>query len=265
MKKIGFCVFTVLAFALSSCNNTSLDEFFSTSLAKPQTYDASKIKVTAGNVDDLIRSARGNPALATAITQKIIDDLTNNRVSASDKPKLVEAGMKLAVQSSGFGSSIVTQAAGALGDFNNIADGSVPDILKSISADFNSGSRGPSAADNLSTIAGFEITGKNEGAAPHFGDVYANNAKPGDVAEAIMILTLAELGPDIDDWDNPSKLGLNVSGGNVTVTDPHPSSNQIALAAYLNLIADDDNKYSGNPLTSTIKSAFDLFRPRTGE
>jgi len=263
MKKTPLCVFAVLVFTISSCNNTSLDEFFSTSLAKPQAYDASKINVTAGNVDDLVKSARGNPALAEAITQKIIDDLRNNRISETDKPKLMEAAMKLAVQSSGLGTSIITQASSALGDLNNLTDGSVPDILRSISADFNSGSRGSNAAANLSTITYFDITGKGKDEAPQFGSGYANNAKPGDVAEAIMILTLAELGSDIDDWDNPSALGLYVAPGSgiVTVTEDSPSPNQVALAAYLNLIAADKNKnFSDNPLTSTIQKAFNLIR-----
>ncbi|MDR2515873.1 MAG: hypothetical protein LBC88_00660, partial [Spirochaetaceae bacterium] len=56
--------------------------------------------------------------------------------------------------------------------------------------------------------------------------------------------------------DLTTNLQVDTSSGKVTVTDA-ATKEEKALAAYLNLIADDTGgKFSGNPITSGIKDAF---------
>jgi|TergutMp193P3_1026864.scaffolds.fasta_scaffold05163_6 hypothetical protein len=255
MKKVICYVIAVLVLAFSSC-----DDFFSTSLW-PSTlkYDAANINVNAENVDQWLDSARGNPELTAALLDKITRDLESGKYSGAEKAKLIEAGIKLAVQSSGLGTSIISNASNVLGNLDNVDEDTLLDLLDGIQSDF-SRHGGPTAAANLSTIAATGISGNP----PQFEPAYKSTAKPGDVAEAIFVLALGELGPtaNIEDWSNPDVLGLDISeDGHITVIDPNPSPGKLALAAYLNLINDGGPSFNDNPLTSVIKDTFSFIAP----
>jgi hypothetical protein len=254
MKKLSCCILVILFFSFSSC-----DDFFSHSLGKPQKYDLSKMDVNAENVDKWLESARGNPELTAALLVKIKQELGST--DGPEKAKLMEAGIKLAVQSSGLGMIIINQASDAMGNPDDVNEDTLMDLLNGIRNDFNSNG-GAKAAEDLSEIAGMDIEAQQEGSVPQFGDDYKEAADPDDVAEAILVLALGELGPDpvIDDWSNTTELGLDITDGYVTITDSDPSPNQVVLAAYLNMLAEGDPKFDENPLTSVIKDAFKLAR-----
>ena len=251
VRRFFFGVLAVCVFVLSSC-----DDFFSTSLwPATQTYNLANVDVNAGNIDQWVDSARGNPELAAALMDKINQDLASGRFHGEEKAKLMEAGIRLAVNSSGMGSSIISNASNILGNLDSVGDDTLLDLLGGVRSDFNNNG-GPAAAENLANIAN---AGIGSGSPPQFEPDYANTAVPGDVAEAVFVLALGELGPDanVSDWSNPSEMGLDINeDGYFTVIEPNPSPNQRALAAYLNLINSGGPEYDNNPLTSAIRDAF---------
>ena len=259
MKKIAFLTVLVIALGFTSC-----DDFFSNSFGKPRKYDVSKIDVNAGNVDKWIDIAIGNPELAAALAEKIIQEL--DKTSGKEKAKLMDAGVKLSVESSGLGESLLSNSADILADLANADTDELEDILtklfENIRNDFNSGG-GQKAADNITAIASKDIEPNplNNGDAPQFGQEYRDTASPGDVAEAILVLVLGELGDDdIEDWNKLPRLDLayDPEAGGFVVKNGDPSPNQITVAAYLNLIIVGGDKFNDNPLTSAIKEGFDL-------
>jgi len=253
MKKIVFLVVLVIVLAFASCDN-----FFGKSWGTPREYDVSKIEVNAGNVAEWVDRAIGNPELAAAITDKIIEEL--DKASADDKAILMEAGINLAVESSGMGESMLTHAADILGDMDNLDPDDVTELLRKMRGDFNS-KGGRKAAKNIATIANKGLKVSNDGI-PTFDDGYANSAKPGDVAEAIMVLVLGELGDgDLDDWGDIENQypGLEIDDTldpPMVKALPGASSSELALAAYLNLIVTGGSKFDDNDLTKTIRKAF---------
>ena len=261
MKKITA---TVFAFAIFTFVFVSCDEFFSTSFGKPRKYDISKINITAGNLDKWIDLAVGNPELAAALTEKIIQELDSK--TGAEKAKFMDAGVKLAVESSGLGESILSNSADILADLadadSDELEGILTKLFENIRNDFNSGN-GQKAADNIAAIASkdIEYTEQSNGWAPQFGQEYRDTASPGDVAEAILVLVLGELGDaDIEDWNKLPKMDLayDPDEGCFVVKGVDPSDNQIAVAAYINLIIVGGDKFNDNPLTSAIMKGFDL-------
>ena len=266
MKKYTILGLVAVILTFSSC-----DEFFTTSWGKSRTYDPSKIDVNADNIDKWVKAATGNPDLADAVTSAIIHELEkfdHESLGSPEAAALLDGGVKLAVEASGVSTSIVARGAELLGDIDHFGEDTVMDLLGKIQGDFNSGG-GPAAAKNIATMV--ELTIDKDGPYPKFVGPYANIVKPGDVAEAILVLVLGEYGgiPIIEknNWEEITSkfegLGIledtppNPPHINITNDPNPPTSGAIALAAYLNLIADDKSgKFTNNPLTDTIREAF---------
>jgi hypothetical protein len=247
-------ILTVLAvFVLTSC-----DDFYSTSWGKPREYEVSKITLTRSNLDSWKKKATGNPDLAAALVKKIIGELPGK--SGAEKAAFQSAGIDLAIEQSGMGVKILEVAGSALSDIDS-EDG-VKNLLKKVQSGLDSSQ---AAANNITTIAyASSLPEPGTAGVPEFpdGDPYGLNADPSNVGLAVMVLALAEI-PTIDDetdLSDLSSINLDINGSppQVEVTNA-ASSRQIALAAYLNLIANDEtNRFDGNPITSGIKSAFSL-------
>jgi len=271
--------FALVAFVFA-LSFTGCDSFFSTSWGKSREYDATKIDVNAGNIDQWLSASVGNPALAGVISDKIYQQLQDDNLGAADKAVLLTAGVNLAVESSGLGQSILSNAAGALGNLGNMDDSdletTVTTILTNIWNDFTSGG-GSQAADTIAKLAALGLTTDADGnpittGAVEFNQSYKDAAQPGDVAEAVLVLVLGELGDLIDknpeewtvaDWDTilnedaglPVGLTDPADGPQKVTVNAGASDKEIALAAYLNLIVEGGDQYNGNPLTNTIRDA----------
>jgi hypothetical protein len=235
-------------FALTSC-----DDFFSTSWGKPREYDISKITLTRSNLKTWKTKTAGNPELAEALVKKIIGELDGK--SGAEKADFQSAGIDLAIVQSGLGIKILEVAGSDLSDIDS-EDG-VKNLLKKV----QSGS-GHTAADNIAAIvskSGLENT--SAGSSPKFPDTdaYGLTADPANVGLAVMVLALSAI-PTIDGDTDLSDLSpnLELSEGNVKIkANTTPTPNEIALAAYLNLIANDTSgKFDDNVITSGIKEAF---------
>ncbi|MDR2143500.1 MAG: hypothetical protein LBP29_03925 [Treponema sp.] len=254
------CLFLLPLLGFMSC-----DEFFSTSWGSERDYDSSKITLDADNLDSWIEKSIGNPELASALTQKIIEEV-QKLPDGGTRVKFQEAGVSLAVEASGVGTSIVSNAAKAIGEIDEKGEKgeqAVKDILKDIQGDFNK--NGPKAAKDLAAIVGPSIGGG--GTVPEFTGAYASAAKPSDVTQAVLILSLAVLGKEGGDISNTidgltegeviGGLTLDNSGNRITATDPSPEAK--ALAAYLNLIATDTTgKFKKDTVTGKLRELFEL-------
>jgi hypothetical protein len=259
MKKIAYYILITFVFVLcfSAC-----DDFFSSSFGTPRSYNEANIDINAGNVDEWLRRAVGNPELAAAITRRIIQELANNDLPAPDRAILLRAGISIAVESSGLRTSLITNVAGSLGDLldDDAEEGIMIDMLNDIRDDFNK-KNGKQAADNIATMAYFSID-YQDGKPPTFDPAFSKDVGPVEVVEAVMVLLLGELGsePIRDDFENIGDLGLHLEingDGEVIIADNGElSDNVIVLAAYLNLIITGGSVFDENPLTAAIRTTF---------
>ena len=276
MKKTVCYALIALILVLSF---TACDEFFSNSWGTTRDYDPEKIDLNAANVSQWVDQAIGNPDLADAILKKIKQEMKKQPKESKDWQKLQQAGIKLAVESSGLGEAIVSNALDALSKLDKeteLDETLVKDILSGIQDDFNS-SGGVNAAENLADIVIASLDGSfQDGDPPKFSEAFAESADPSDVAEAILVLVLGILGDEgksvTDDdlnWNDVEDLAKGLAFDNHTdPTHPHividtstndgnlPDDKTLALAAYLNLIVDHPDKFGDNPLTETIRDAF---------
>ncbi|MDR1862839.1 MAG: hypothetical protein LBQ67_02845 [Treponema sp.] len=260
-KLISAPILTLLlgALILSSC-----DEFFSSSWGSPRDYDPSKIKLSASNLDSWLDAAVGNPELADALTEKIKKELNSGALNPADKVKFQTAGVKLAVEASGLGTSILTNASSALSSIDNEDEGAVKGLLSDVQNSFKSNNGAKAAADIAEMVGGG--LSSNDGATPEFDAAYAAAVTPSDAAQAVLVLALAVVDAnfaevELDEYDDLD-IGLTVDEGAVKIETDNggtPSDEAVALAAYLNLIAQDTTgKFENNPVTKAIKEAFGL-------
>ena len=257
MKKIAILtVITVLAFL--SCDN-----FYSNSLGNSREYDWRQINLTTSNIGDWVRATVGNPPLARAVTEALIEKM-NEDLDPDEMAIFMEFAARLAIESSGLGAAILINATELLGGIGTENADSFTDMLSNLQDDFNAGG-GYDAARILALILSRNID-EHEGT-PRFNDAYANLATPSAVAEAMIVLLLGEMADvdgelDITNLSNLATMGLTLAQGEngmevqlVPDMDPPQSPNAVAIAAYLNLIADDDSgKFDGNPFTSAISA-----------
>jgi DNA-binding protein YbaB len=247
---LGLCIMVML---------TSCDNFFGTSWGKPREYDLGKINLTQGNLQHFTEAATGNPKLAEALAKKIIEELPNK--TGKERADFQEAGIKLAVEQAEVGTKIIELAGDVLDDFDNedLKDLLVK-VLKTADSDV------AAAAKNIATI----VEGDLEPGAHKFKgeSSYGQNAKPSDVGMAIMVLSLGILAKEGKDFDDVQDKDMNdwfnnleINGKNVVFKnqDPNTTAKSKALAAYLNLIANDrTGKFSGNPITGAVQDVFNI-------
>ncbi|MDR1784932.1 MAG: hypothetical protein LBR23_00470 [Spirochaetaceae bacterium] len=240
---------------------TGCDDFFSTTWGVKRGYDSSKIELTLDNLQDLVDAAEGNPELAEALAKAIIKKI--GQTSGTERAKYQEAGIDAAIEQAGLGTAIVNSAMSLLSDIDNIAD-NAPKLFNNILSDLIENA--PAAASNIAAIAGATISAADS--TPEFAanDPYAAAASPSDVTQAVMILAMSMVPAGFDFTGVDSINGVN---SNLTVTEEGSpkkvgvtegaTKEEVALAAYLNLIASDpDGKYENNSITSAIKSMFGL-------
>ncbi|MDR0313308.1 MAG: hypothetical protein LBI14_06900 [Treponema sp.] len=263
MMKRAFLAF--LAISVFSLSFSACDSFFSNSFGKPREYDLAKINVNAGNIDEWVARSVGNPALAAAVNKKIDSTLKNQPLNAGNA-KLLAGRVKLSSQSVGLGASILSHATSALTDIMDGDESAISKVVNGVLSDFNANG-GPAAANELAQLLK-DCNAIN----PVIGTVtfnpnYIAVVEPADAADAILLLVMAEIvgvtaNVNSGNWENLitniTYFGTSGSGATKKVTVATGASpNQIALAAYLNLLTTSpfSSKADENPITSALKSA----------
>ena len=250
----------ILAIFVLALSITACDDFFSSGWGSPREYQAENINVTIHNLDRWLERTVGNPPLARLVSENI-----SKQVADPNHPYrgiFQRAGIRIAVESSGLGASLLSNAFNVLSDIADADDDQIEQKLKNVLSkvqdDFRS-SGGVAAATNIATIAVDDITLSN--GAPTFpSGTFVHETTPSEVAKAILVLTLAvveENGMNVNDWNNFAldQIGLESNAAGIVVVDENSSATFHVLAAYLNLIA-ADNKFEGNFLTGAIRDAF---------
>jgi hypothetical protein len=275
-KKIMARALAVLgaALLLGACDN-----FYSTSWGTPRSYKADNIKINASNADTWVEASVGNPELAAALLERIKQDLakTEQGKPTADQVKLQEAGIKIAIEYSGLGTSVVEHAGDVM---DMLSSGKSDEILSALDIiETLVEERGNDAAKNIAEIVSGSLSKETYavGEVPAFTaapagsdhDYYADTAAPGDVAQAVLILGMTVFKDHVDNFSNvnlndpdlQANIHLRVNeGGKVTVSEG-ASPEAVALAAYLNLIGDDTSgKFDNNPVTKVIREAFGIGR-----
>lgn len=264
MKKAFLWVIAVIAVvSLVSC-----DGFFSSSWGNPREYKASNIKITTNNLDTIKKTAVGNPEYARAAGEKITNTIKNESNDAN-KAKYMDAAVELAWIGSELDTFILGQAGGMAdlllddeleGD-DNIANEFVNSLRPLIkSKNFQK------TVENLAESAVECLKPGTAGSMPTFIDDYTPTAA--DVDKAVLTLLAGVLGDDLDnfddlmsgegDWDDIKDLtqGLNVSDTDpkkIVVENASKTTDAgLALAAYLNYIADNKTQMEGSLIAGTI-------------
>jgi len=274
-KTVFFAALAIFALTLSF---TACDDFFTDGWGSSRDYKASNIDVKVGDLDKWIDRVVGNPPLAKLVSEDILNKVTSGSLSSNEKLLYQRAGVKIAVESSGLGVALLSNALDTLADVADKIDdlseseleALLKDILSGIQGDFVK-TGGVDAADNIADMVKMDIEGLDtlsDGDVPMFGDdsYFATIATASEIAKAILVLTLAEVeksGIDIDDWEDFSledlDIGLRLSNDGKIETDGSAEPSALVLAAYLNLIASETTgKFNDNFLTKAIKDAFSL-------
>ena len=274
MKKLSILLSIILVLTFFACDN-----IFSTSwgVGFARKFDSSNITVTEDNVDDWVTRGMVNSELAFAVTESIIGKLDEGGLSSSEELALINGGVKLSVEASGIGVSIVTNALGLVESLSEIEDWEdgidmISDILGGIQSDFIS-NNGELAADNLAVIIGHAMDPSpntlQNGQAPYLDISYSDNANANDVGFAMLVLVLGVIEelPDFDfDFDDEDAdftsiidefVGFDFGDDNkIIVTDiDNVSPKMLALAAIVNSIGTSENLQSGM-ITGPIFAAF---------
>jgi hypothetical protein len=238
-------VSALIAFTLAAC-----DDFFSTSWGEARKYDLSKIKLTSGNLQEWKNKAVGNPELAGKLVEKIIRELDGK--SGAEKAAFQDAGVDLAVEQSGIGTTILDIAGK---DMDKLVSGGDEDAIKGLLGTVQGkfGAKGYAAAENIAAIAVGSVSGSSFAA----DDLYAAQVSAADVGMAVAVLALSIM-PDINSKgfgkNSLDDSGVSLSGDTFSGS----GSKAATFAAYMNLIMKDNTgKFTGNPITSGLKSAFE--------
>jgi hypothetical protein len=249
---------------------TVCDAFFTTGLGSPRDYRAENINLSISNLDSWLYRSIGNPPLARQVTVVILSKLDCPDLGSADRALFQRAGIRMSIEASNLGVALLSNALGLLA---NAADGAgedeqlLKDILSKVQRDFNNNG-GQAAAQNITRLVASYFADEPfaDGHTPKFpGDSYfAQSASASEVAQAILLLSLAKLeNSDIEDasqWDDfclqSLNAGLNLCPeGRTVIVEGSPAPEAIVLAAYLNLIAEDE-RFEDNFLTSLIRGAF---------
>jgi len=260
MTRKIICLFSVYillgAFVFTIC-----DAFYSTSWGNPRSYDPANIDLNADNMDYWLSIAVGNPELAKALAEKL-KDLVQGMPDTAEKAKLQNAGIQLAIEASGLGTTF-------LGNIDKVSDllgdGSVAereDILLDLIGSFiNDVDR--SATSDLAEIVQ-PANPPGFGNPPHFSAAFKDETSASDVGKAVVLLLVTMVGDmsNSEHMENALKgeFGFRVEPGKaVFYVDPISDHDDYikaqTLGAYLNLITEDppNGKFSKNPITKSIK------------
>jgi hypothetical protein len=232
----------VLIVLLFSCA-----DFFTNSWGANLARDPSTITVTAGNVKDLLKEARGDPKASKGILDKITEKIKGNPTS---EPVLQTAAVTAANQASGLGTVFLDNVDILLGD--DIPDEDTFNALLTKVQNDTKGNNLPGISSDIVAALPVGTAGANN--APVFTGSFGKNVSEADLALLALTLVLAESeksgGFDsyIESWTNTN--GKKIDGtGNVTLS---PAEKVIAAAAN-QITINSPNSDLGKMLTDLFK------------
>ena len=234
-KKLYLIGFFVLFVSLVF---TACDTFFSTSWGKERDYDPAKINLNVDNLDDWLYASVGRPKLAAAVNVKIKELVNGLPPGHPDRLKLQKAGVRLAIEASGVGTSLLSNVDKLVDAAENGDADALKNILDSILDDFRD-SGGPAAANDLAEIID-----------QHFID----NASQTERDMAAVVLALAILGSqNITNFEDITLENLGLENNNGVIEIHNDTIDPIKVNLLLELL----NKSAGNS-DSLAGSFFDL-------
>jgi hypothetical protein len=173
MKK--WTVGLALVVLLSSCA-----DFFTNSWGKNAARDPGTIKVTASNVKELLKEARGDTKTSRGILDKIAEELKGN-----PNPTLQAAAVTAANQASGLGTTVLDK-------MDLLVDGNTPDeeVLNDLLKDIQNKTKGNDLVGISNAVTGsLPVTTSGK---PAFAGDFVNTVSESDLTLLTLTLVLAE-------------------------------------------------------------------------
>jgi hypothetical protein len=219
MRKWAFGL--ALAVLLSSCADV-----FTNSWGKNAVRDPGTIKVTADNVKDLLRDAKGDTKTSKGILDKLAGGLKDN---PNPDPTLQAAAVTAANQAGGLG----TTALDKLGD----VDVNDPEAFAKVLDDIQHATKG----NNLTGISGdivasLPTTVDEENRIVFDGD-FAKNVSDSDLTMLTLTLILAESEKVDGDFDTYIETWTDPAGKKISNNSVHLSDSEEVIAAAVNELA----------------------------
>jgi hypothetical protein len=234
MKKWAFGL--ALVVLLSSCA-----DFFTNSWGKNAARDPSTIKVTSGNVKDLLRDANGDTKTSRGILDKIAGVLKGN---PNPDPTLQAAAVTAANQAAGLGTAALDKL-GRVDDANDFFE-----VLKEIQGGMKGNDlKGISdaIAASLPTTVAVDSDG-NETIV--FDGNFAGNVSDSDLTMLTLTLILAESEKAEDDFEN--YIGRWTDGPKTIGGDDLSGSEKVIAAAVNELTSKERSSSLGGMLKELL-------------
>jgi hypothetical protein len=239
MRKWLLCSAAVMVLLLSSC------DVFSNSWGENMARDPSTIKVTAGNVKDLLREAKGDTKTSRGILDQIAQQLEGKD---NPDPTLQAAAVTAANQASGLGMVILDSTEILLGD--DIPDAETFNALLESVQNNTKGNDLVGISEDISKAFLPSITTSASGA-PVFDEKF--DASSADLTFLVLTLALAESekagGFDsyIETWTSGTR---KIDGTGIELTTPEK-----VIAAVTNKVASDPDSTLGTMLKGLLEGA----------
>jgi hypothetical protein len=236
MRKLLFGLTAVVILSFASC------DLFSNSWGENLARDPGTLTVTAGNVKELLREAKGD----TKTSRGILDKIAGQLDSGNPNPTLQAAAVTAANQASGLGMVVLDNADILLSD--DIPDEETfNELLKSVQ-DSTKGSDLKGISDDIAKALPVDAGG---GAGPQFKDDF--NASNADLTLLALTLVMAEVEKNEDrqiDFDDYIKTWT--SGEKNINTAAGLTDGEKVIAAITHKVASDPDSTLGAMLEELL-------------
>ncbi|MDR1108792.1 MAG: hypothetical protein LBL19_07140 [Spirochaetaceae bacterium] len=238
MRKWLLSSAAVMVLLFSSC------EAFSNSWGESFARDPSTIEVTAGNVKDLLREAKGDTKTSRGILDKIAQQLKGN---PTPDPTLQAAAVTAANQASGLGVEILNNTSILLGDEKMPDAETFKTLLDTVQNNMKANDL-VGISDNIAVA--LPVT-TSENGAPVFDDKF--EASSADLTCLALALALAESERE-GGFDNYIKTWTS-GDRKIDGTGIELSKSEQVIAAITNKVASDPNSTLGKELKGLLEGA----------
>jgi hypothetical protein len=213
MKKWIFAL--TAAVLLSSCA-----DFFTNSWGKNAARDPGTIKVTSGNVNDLLREAKGDTKTSKGILDKIAEQLKNN---PNPDPTLQAAAIKAAGQAGGLGTTVLD----SLGKLDTNDPNVFNEMLTGI---YNKTKANDLTGISAAVTDSLKVPQTNP---PSFQGDFVDNVSDSDLTILTLTLVLAEAEKNNNSFENYIKTWTD-TGSQKKIDGSGLDSSERVIAAAVN-------------------------------